>query len=286
MLAAHLTLSPRADAEVLRLPPVALNPPFAAEAAFLPGAETWGDYRWYATEEQAPDFGTDFELGSRAALYAAPYFALTGTARLLYQSRHLENYDNPFAFSPRHLATDLRLLAHARIDPVLIYGGFRHDCTHTIDDENRRTPIHDALLIGASVRRGGIQWPDPQLSAAGRAHLEGEVNVPATFTDPRDMVDRGRVSAGLRLEPLIHARYGTLFLDGTASLIFRDPDTSVVGGAEATNFDWTAAIGYRTPGEDGTLSVYLRVERLTDPWVAREVEPVTVTGIGALLHMR
>jgi hypothetical protein len=285
LLIAFAAASP-AGAEVVRLPPLALASPFSTERAVLPGAETWGDYRWYATEDRAPELGTDFELGTRAALYTTPAFALTGFVRLLYQSRHLEEYDNPFVFSPRHLTTDLRLIAYGRIDPVVVYGGWRHDCTHAVDAQDVRTPIHDVLLVGVRSPAADIPWRHAELSSTAEASLEGEINVPAAFTDRRDLVDRGRISAGLRAEPVRHARYGALFLDGTVSVIVRETDTTAAENIERVNLDWGAAVGYRTPGKGGTLSVYLRVERLTDPWIAEQLEPVTVTGIGALLHMR
>jgi hypothetical protein len=50
--------------------------------------------------------------------------------------------------------------------------------------------------------------------------------------------------------------------------------------------DWAAAVGYRSPGTAGSLSVYYRIERLTDAWLDREVEPYLLSSVGVLLHMR
>lgn len=275
-----------AYAEVLRLPPVTLTLPFASDRAFLAGSQTWADYRWYTDREETPEFGTDFELGARAELYAAPRFAVSGIIRMLYQARHLEEYTNPFAFSPRHLTTDLRLLASYRIDPVVVYGGWRHDCTHEVDGGGGRTPIHDALMAGASYDAPVLEWQHPGLSSDLRVNLEGEINVPSLFVESAAFVDRGRVTGLLRLEPVSHVEYGSLFVDGYVSLIFRETEGTNVEGTESPAVDWAAAVGYRSPGAAGSLSVYYRIERLTDAWLDWEVEPYLLSSVGVLLHMK
>ncbi|NBF39345.1 MAG: hypothetical protein GVY14_02915 [Spirochaetes bacterium] len=275
-----------AYAEVLRLPPVAPTLPFTADRAFLAGSQTWADYRWYTDRDETPEFGTDFELGARADLYAAPRFAVSGTVRMLYQARHLEEYTNPLAFSPRHLTTDLRLLASYRIDPVVVYGGWRHDCTHEVDGGAGRTPIHDALMAGASYDAPVLEWQHPGLSSHLRVNLEGEINVPSLFVESAAFVDRGRVTGGLHLEPVSYVQYGSLFVDGYVSLIFRETEGTNVEGIDSPAVDWAAAVGYRSPGAAGSLSVYYRIERLTDAWLDREVEPYLLSSVGVLLHMR
>ncbi|NBB90680.1 MAG: hypothetical protein GVY23_05680 [Spirochaetes bacterium] len=275
-----------AHAEVLRLPPLETNVPFTEAPTFLAGAETWADYRWYTDRAGTPEFGTDFELGARADLFAAERFALSGMVRMLYQARHLEEYSNPFAFSPRHLTTDLRLLASYRIDPVVAYIGWRHDCTHEVDGGGGRTPIHDALMAGASYRPPALEWQDADLSSNLRLRLEGELNAPSLFVESAAFVDRGRVTGGFHLEPLSHAEYGALFIDGYTSLIFRETTGTNVEGSQSPALDWAAAIGYRVPGAAGSLSVYYRVERLTDAWLDRDVEPYLLSSVGVLLHMK
>ncbi len=281
-----LTSVTSAHAEVVRLPPIAPALPFTDTATFLAGSETWADYRWYTDREDTPEFGTDFELGARADLYAAPRFAVSGMIRMLYQARHLEEYTNPLAFSPRHLTTDLRFLVSYRIDPVVAYGGWRHDCTHEVDGAGGRTPIHDTLTAGASYSAPGLEWQRPGLSSHVRVNLEGEVNVPSLFVESAAFVDRGRVTGGLRLEPVSHVEYGTLFVDGYVSLILRETESTNVEGTAATALDWAAAIGYRSPGAAGSLSVYYRIERLTDAWLDRDVEPYLLSSVGVLLHMK
>ena len=275
-----------ARAEVLRLPPIAPTLPFTEAPTFLAGTETWADYRWYTAREETPEFGTDFELGVRADLFAAARFALSGMVRMLYQARHLEEYTNPFAFSPRHLTTDLRLLASYRIDPVVAYVGWRHDCTHEVDGGGGRRPIHDALMAGASYRAPALEWQDPDLSSSLRLRLEGEVNAPSLFVENAAFVDRGRITGGFRVEPVSHAEYGALFIDGYTSLIFRETTGTNVEGSKSPAVDWAAAIGYRVPGAAGSLSAYYRVERLTDAWLDRDVEPYLLSSVGVLLHMR
>ncbi len=281
-----LTSIMSAHAEVLRLPPISPALPFTDTATFLAGAETWADYRWYTDRDDTPEFGTDFELGARADLYAAPRFAVSGIVRMLYQARHLEEYTNPLAFSPRHLTTDLRFLVSYRIDPVVAYGGWRHDCTHEVDGGGGgRTPIHDVLMAGASYSAPALEWQRPRLSSNLRVNLEGEVNVPSLFVESAAFVDRGRVTGGLRVEPVSHVEYGALFVEGYASLIFRETEGTNVGGIESPAVDWAAAVGYRSPGASGSLSVYYRIERLTDAWLDRDVEPYLLSSVGVLLHM-
>ncbi len=281
-----ITSISRIHAEVLRLPPIAPTQPFAAEPSFLAGGETWADYRWYTDREDTPEFGTDFELGARAELYAAARFAVSGVIRMLYQARHLEEYTNPFAFSPRHLATDLRLLASYRIDPVVAYGGWRHDCTHEVDRGGGRTPIHDTVTAGARYSAPALGWHRPGLSSHLHLRLEGEINVPSLFVESETFVDQGRVSGGLRLEPVSHVEYGALFIDGYISCIVRETEGTNVEGSESPAVDWAAAVGYSSPGVAGSLSVYYRVERLTDAWLDREVEPYLLSSVGVLLHVR
>ena len=275
-----------AFAQVVRLPPIVLPPPFAQELTLLDGADTWADYRWYADRQGTPELGTDFELGVRGRIISTGDFALTGVVRMLYQARHLEEYRNPLVFSPRHLTTDLRLMAYGNLDPVILHGGWRHDCTHAVDDEDSRTPIHDTLLVGAAYELPQSPWRGGAARARGRVHAEAEVNVPALFVDTAERVDRGRLTAGFDVEPFAHERYGAGFAAGHVSFIVRDTDSPSVDGVKRRNIDWSMSVGYRTPGERGRLSVYGRVERLTDPWLGPEVEPVTVPSVGAILQFR
>ncbi len=273
-------------AEVVRLPPLSLPYEFSRQPEFLSGAQSWADYRWYTDRDAKEDFGTDFDLGVAADLYSSPRVAVRGLVRMLYQARHLEEFDNPLAFSPRNLLTDLRFLTAYNADPVVLYGGWRHDCTHEVDEDSTRRPIHDTLVAGLEYEMPEISWKQSGIHSSAEAQLEAELNVPSLFVESAAFIDRGRVTGGLRVEPIVHESYGALFLHGRASLIFRETEGINVRGIEARNVDWNLAAGYRVPGAAGSLSLYYRVERLTDPWYERNVDPVLLSAVGAVLHMK
>lgn len=286
-----LLVGSAAEAEVLRMPPVSLKEPFTQASSFLSGGETWADYRWYTDRAGTPEFGTDFELGGRADLYAARRFALSGVVRLLYQARHLKEYTNPFAFSPRHVTTDLHLRGSYLFEPISVHLGWRHDCTHVVDrgsdnDGSHRTPIHDAVFLEVDYRGAPLQWGESPREARAGVRTGAELNVPPLFVDHTAFLDRGRVFGSLDLEPAVHPRYGGPFVSAAGALIFRETGDTNVSGAEAVNLDWNAAAGYRVPGSGGVFAVYYRVERITDAWIDRELAPYLLSSVGVLLQTR
>jgi hypothetical protein len=278
--------APPVGAQVIRMPPIERDFGFTRQPAFFADSEVWADYRWYQANVGPADFGTDFELGAQAGIFSTSRFSASGYVRMLYQARQLPEYDNPFAFSPRHLMTDLAFLGAYRMNRFVAYGGWRHDCTHEVDQDGGRTPVHDVVLVGTTYEPPSFPWSNPALSSEAAVRLEGEVNVPSLFVSSAAFTDRGRAGAGLRIEPVVHEDYGGLFVDGYAAAIFRDAGGTNIDGIDPINFDWNVAVGYQSPGTDGSLSIYYRVERITDPWFGRDVKPVLLSGVGAVLHMR
>lgn len=278
-----LSSVPRVSAEVLRMPPISVPFVFPTEPQFLPDATVWADYRLYNDFASPDDFGTDFELGSAFSVVGTERFAIRFIPRLLYQARQYQETNNPLDFSPRHITTDLRVSGAYRFDALIAYGGARHDCTHLVDMAVGRKPIHDAFFAGVQDEWRLASF-DSGRTLRSRVFAEGEYNIPSLFWDEATFIDRARFTVGSDTD-ISDLDVGTPFINGYLSYIYRTPERTVTDGIQRHNVDWGVAVGYRIHGSAGDLSLYYRVERITDAWNDRDVRPVILYSFGGVLRI-
>lgn len=264
------------SAEVTRLPFFAPTPQFTAGPEALPSALCWMLFDHVVNQDSCPDSGQAFDTGILFTFYADGRLAVTGLARELFQFR--SSPEGAFDFWSRALVTDLRLGLDWRIDPLVIGGGYRHDCKHDMGDIER-TAIHDALFLRGVLPPFGISGTGIRAGAA----LEAEVNIDPVFQDAEEEPDRGRLSAECTLIPWRpRGLCPEIRLDGRISLVNRETGGRVRAEDE-WNLDWLIRCGLAKRLGAGEVSLFYGLERSVDTWASLEPEPETASSINLLV---
>lgn len=263
-----------------------LSPPQASDAmGFMPSASAWMGFRHFVPAPGGEMHSHGFDLGADFRLYKYGSFSIEGTARQSLLTRL--HPDGQWLFWPAAIYTGLGLRLLAEILPVELALWYRHDCKHDIETYYGRDAVHDGVGASASLRRVSWLWGESRIGADLGAQGGCEVFFPPIFQSVDAEPDRFKAFAMLDWEPVVLDGMPSVFLQAGASLILRTDDTRVVV-TEPWTLDWSASAGLRTPRRaesgPGRLSLYAKVERVSDDWMSLTPQPLLLISGGILLQ--
>ncbi len=286
ILFVFIVLSPvRGRAEILRLPPVLLKPRFTPSFEFLSGISGWFDFHHYTTEAGNDNFSQDSEMGILFTLFSSENISFQALTREIIQNQVNYFISSSLGFYLRALLTDLRLTATLNAELFYIKAGFRHDCKHDIDRFLGRDAVHDALFLGIASKRFDLRWSKTSFFSGFKAGFIGEMNLPYIFQEVKPEPDKSRISFSIKSTVLGYKDYGSVFLNGKVSVIWRKTAGTDVYNVISPAIDWLIQSGYRTPGKNRSLVLYYQNEYITDTWVSNNSVPVHLSSVGVLISI-
>ncbi|MDC7228107.1 MAG: hypothetical protein PQJ61_15190 [Spirochaetales bacterium] len=254
------------SAQVVRLPHPFYPEEFSQKTSFINDVYSWMSIRHVINQDKNPDFGHDWETGVNISFFSSPKITVRGISEETFHFKAAPEGYSDWIFNTQSLVSDLRLMICFNLVPVLVSGGFQHDCRHDVDHAVTRQIIHDSLFL--FIR------PSDEINIIGDAifsidlntALEGAINLPAVFQDAAPQPDIGHFSLFLRLKGSIKNNPGiAVVLDGTAGLTKREENTRV-SGIKPWGFDFTGNAGLALTGAAGEIKFFMGTERLTDTW--------------------
>ncbi|WP_455381165.1 hypothetical protein [Salinispira pacifica] len=265
-------------AQAIIPPPVPLYPVFGRTTLF-PAADVWLSLNQYPTNLQYQPFRWIFDTGTSLPILRAPGFELEGASRLIFRFQPAAGSE--WMFYASDLITNLELQGWFRIGGLDLGVGYRHDCKHDVEQSRGRLIILDSVAL--SVTHHPIEL---NLGRSQHMRLYGVADavlaLPTIFQAGPAEPERFRIDGRIHLDALELGSSATLFAEGGAALSIRSTETGVAG-IEPLNLDWHVRIGVHAPSASHGASLYLQVERLTDPWTLPEAIPVTLFSIGLTL---
>jgi hypothetical protein len=273
-----------ATAEAFPNPP--LFPSQASDArGFMPSTSAWMGFRHFVPAPGGEMHSHDLDLGVDFLLHRYGSFSIEGHARQSLLTRL--HPDGQWLFWPAAIYTDLGLRLLAEVQPVELALWYRHDCKHDIESYGGRDAVHDGIGASGSLRRISWLWGGSRTQADLGAQAGCEIFFPPIFQSVDAEPDRLKLFAMLDWEPLVVPGMPSVFLQASSSLILRTAETRVTV-TEPWSLDWSASAGFRTPRRAGTsagrLSIYAKIERVSDDWMGLVPQPLLLISGGILLQ--
>jgi hypothetical protein len=263
-------------AEVTRLPFLYPAPVFTDEPEAFPHVAGWLALDHTLNQDEFPDSGHCYELGTVFTFFSCKNISVSGIAREMFQFRASPLGD--FYLWARDLVTDLRLGVWYDADMVKIGAGYRHDCKHDIETQVR-TVIHDALFTQILVPSTPLPVAQDILHPQAALTLEAEININPVFQAAEAEPDKGRITVECELVP-VSLFSGTLsvFADGRCSWIYRD-EGGRIPVATAWNSDGIFRTGIACHTGKGDIRLFWYYERTTDNWASLTPVPETISAV-------
>ena|GEM_PF-3471612 len=264
------------SAQVVVFPHIFYPQEFSSDAVFMNDVHSWMSIRHVINQDEIPDFGHDWETGVNISIFSSPWLAVRGMSNETFHFKAAPQPEAEWIFNPQSIISDLRLMIALNIDPVLLSGGFQHDCKHDVDHSVIRQVIHDSLFLLIRPADDITLIRTDLFSFDVNTALEGGVNLPPVFQEAAPHPDIGHGSFFLRLKGYTNTDPGiAVVLDGSASITKRKEETNVEG-IEPWGFDFSAEAGFALIGSAGEIIFSLGSERLTDTWVDFDEAPVQI----------
>ncbi len=272
-------------AEILRFPPVILDPVFTSDGEFLSGVLSWFDFHHYVDNGGNDNFSQDSDLGVLFTLFSNENISVQAIAREIIQNQVNYDVSTSLGFYLRALLSDLRLILTVRASPFYFSWGYRHDCKHDIDMFSGRNAVHDTLFFRIASKKFSYQWPVREIFSEVSGSILGEINLPYIFQQIKPEPDKSRLSLVLKCIPIGCRDFGSLFVGGEFSIIRRNKSGTEISRVIDPAYDWHLQVGSRIRGKYGNISLYCQIERITDPWVNNNPVPVFLQAVGIVISI-
>lgn len=259
-------------AEVTDLPFFLEPASFPLQDVFCGHSQTWLDFEQGLNQQDAPDFGHDFNVGGVFQVFATPKLSWSLMGNEVFEFGAFPG--SPLLFDPRAILTNVIVMSDFRLGEATAELWLEHDCNHSVDQSPLRDAVHTSIAGGLSMGTKERSVLGVPLTFGLRA--QETVTVPLYYQGVSPEPKLEDTSLEFHWVPLGTDKNVEFFVDAKGALIVSRTDTAVA--ASPVSFDARGALGVDFLGEKGKVRLFMRLDRTSDPEVSNTPAP-SVTAV-------